>query len=139
MLLSPQKTYQYGCDLVSAAQRTRQSHSFDPHTSSSLLTELTLSWEKLTTAITENRERLLAAKEFHSIAEEVCVCVVTMYSQFRFYGDCIAHSREPCYACLVCNSPNCLLWKPYNITAHYLYVQLCAYSGCFSRGACTRI
>ena len=74
-----QKTYKYGCDLVSAAQRTRKSCQLDQESSSSLLTELNSVWEQLSLGIEERKARLDQATQFHGLVDEVCVCNMQLY------------------------------------------------------------
>ena len=66
-----QKTYKYGCDLLSAAQRSRQASRLDQPNNASLLADLTSLWEGLSGALVEARARLEVAQQFHHLADEV--------------------------------------------------------------------
>jgi hypothetical protein len=72
-----QKTYKYGCDLVSAAQRTRK--SLDQESSSSLLAELKSVWEQLYLGIEERKDRLNQAAQFHGLVNQVQTHCTVVY------------------------------------------------------------
>ena len=63
----------YGCELLSTAQRTRQTSQLDPPGTgnAALLSELTSFWERLSAALVEARARLEVAQQFHLVANEV--------------------------------------------------------------------
>ena len=69
----PQKSYKYGCGLISAAGKGRKSFQLGPQASHSLLDSHTSSWEKLSSGATEVEERLKMARHFHALLEEVGV------------------------------------------------------------------
>ena len=66
-----QKSYKYGCDLLSAAQRTRTACSLDLYPNGVLLEELGGAWEKLSGAAVECRARLVVAQQFHMMSDDV--------------------------------------------------------------------
>ncbi len=68
------KTYKYGCDLFTAAQRTRRACKLDVLPNSALLDELNVAWEKLSVGMVESRTRLEIAQQFHYITDEVGWC-----------------------------------------------------------------
>ena len=69
--LSPQKTYKYGCDLLSAALRTRKACHLDLRPNTVFLGELNGAWEKLSGGMVENRSRLEVAQQFHCLVDKV--------------------------------------------------------------------
>ena len=69
--LLPQKTYKYGCDLLSAAQRSRKASRLEEEDNAALLADLTSLWGALSGALVEARARLEVAQQFHHIADEV--------------------------------------------------------------------
>lgn len=77
--LLPQKTYKYGCDLLSAAQRSRKASRLEEEDNAALLADLSSLWGALSGALVEARARLEVAQQFHHIADEVphtCRCIV---------------------------------------------------------------
>ena len=66
-----QKSYKYGCGLISAAEKGRRSFQLDSDPSSTLLSSHTSSWEKLLSGAKEVGDRLKMARHFHSLSEEV--------------------------------------------------------------------
>ncbi len=66
-----QKSYKYGCGLISAAEKGRKSFQLGSETSSTLLASHTSSWEKLLAGATEVGDRLEMARHFHKLSEEV--------------------------------------------------------------------
>ena len=72
-----QKTYKYGCDLLSAALRTRKGCHLDLRPNTIFLGELNGSWEKLSAGMVENRSRLEVAQQFHLLVDEVRIfCIM---------------------------------------------------------------
>ena len=69
--IRPQKTYRYGCDLLSAAQKSRQASRLEEADNSGLVDNLTSLWAELSGALVEARARLEVAQQFHHLADEV--------------------------------------------------------------------
>ena len=69
--LSIQKTYKYGRDLLSAAQRTRKTCKLDMQPNTALLGALDMAWERLSRGVMEGKGRLESAQHFHQLAQEV--------------------------------------------------------------------
>ena len=66
-----QKTYKYGCDLLSTAQRSRKTSHLEEANNAGLLDDLASLWEGLSAALVEARARLEVAQQFHHLADEV--------------------------------------------------------------------
>lgn len=72
LFFPPQKHYQYGCDLLATALRTRRSCQLDLRPNAALVSELHAVWEQLSQALAESKTRLVMALNIHTIADEVC-------------------------------------------------------------------
>lgn len=68
-----QKSFKYGCGLISAAEKGRRSFQLDSDASSALLSSHTSSWERLLLGATEVGDRLKMARHFHCLSEEVSI------------------------------------------------------------------
>ena len=75
----------YGCDLLSAAQRSRKASRLEEANNTGLLADLTSLWEGLSGALVEARARLEVAQQFHHLADEVMGVAYRSYNHHMIW------------------------------------------------------